>query len=128
MAKSFSANCRCAKTRSSKALASMNTIFPPEKIFIKGASSEGRIFLRGKKTTNFERIAHLNTEFDGPKVAHFNAGKTEKKVELYRFKNPSESNHTAHSFPIPLISSPEVHMRSSLKWSLKIPVNKKWCT
>lgn len=79
MAKFTSANCRCAKTRNSKALASKPQYFPPEKIFIKGASSEGRIFLRGKKTTNFERIAHLNTEFDGPKVAHFNAWKTEKK-------------------------------------------------
>ena len=127
MAKSLSANCRCAKTRNSKALASKPQYFPPEKIFIKGASSEGRIFLRGKKTTNFERIAHLNTEFDGPKVAHFNAWKTEKNGVI-SFQNPSESNRTAHSFPIPLISSPEVHVRSSLKWDLKIPVNKKWCT
>ena len=49
-------------------------------------------------------------------------------MRLYCFNNPSEPNHTAHSFPIPLISSPEVHMRSSLTWELKIPVNKKWCT
>ena len=43
-------------------------------------TTEARIFLkRGKKAPNFERIAHLNTEFDSPKEAHFKTGKTEKK-------------------------------------------------
>ena len=43
----------------------------------KAASSEGRIFLNGEKTTNFEIIAHLNTKFDVPRVktAHFKTGK-----------------------------------------------------
>ena len=41
-------------------------------------STEGRSFFREEKT-NFERIAHLNTEFDSPKEAHFKTGKTEKK-------------------------------------------------
>ena len=40
---------------------------------------KGEVFLERKKT-NFERIAHLNTEFDSPKEAHFKTGKTEKKI------------------------------------------------
>ena len=45
---------------------------------------KGEVFLERKKT-NFERIAHLNTEFDSAKEAHFKTGKTEKKKRLYRF-------------------------------------------
>ena len=39
---------------------------------------KGEFFLERKKTTNFERIAHLNTEFDSPKEAHLKTGKIEK--------------------------------------------------
>ena len=66
---------------------------------------KGEFFLERKKTTNFERIAHLNTEFDSPKEAHFKTGKTEKN-EVISFQYPSESNLTAHSFPTPIISCP----------------------
>ena len=78
-------------------------------------STEGRIFFREEKT-NFERIAHLNTEFDSPKEAHFKTGKTEKK-EVISFQYPSESNLTAHSFPTPIISFPKVSLRSYVSTS-----------
>ena len=59
----------------------------------------GGIFLRGEKTTNFERIAHLNTEFDGPKVAHFHVGKTEKKNGVISFQESKRIQSYCSFFP-----------------------------
>ena len=75
-------------------------------------STEGRSFFREEKT-NFERIAHLNTEFDSAKEAHFKTGKTEKKMRLYRFNIQANLIlllilSQLRSFPAP--NSPCVHM------------------
>ena len=43
---------------------------------------------------------------------------TSKKVRLYCFNNPSEPNHTAHSFPIPLVS-----LRISMRFKTKNKLN-----